>query len=42
MLFKGNPPEILYKTVGYENTEMIYRVYGKYIKGEKISKNLII
>jgi hypothetical protein len=38
----GNRPEVLYKVVGHKNTEMIYRVYGKFIKGEKIGKQLIV
>lgn len=42
MLLKGNRPEVLYKMVGHKNTEMIYRVYGKFIEGETIGQKLII
>ena len=42
MLMVGNRPEVLYKVVGHQNTEMIYRVYGKFIKGEKTGKQLIV
>ena len=42
MLMKGNKPETLYHMVGHTNTEMIYRVYGKFIKGEIPGKKLIL
>ena len=38
----SNRPEILYKMVGHKNTEMIYKVYGKYIAGETKGKLLKI
>jgi len=41
MLLVGNKPEVLYKMVGHKNTEMIYRIYGKFIAGEKTGKLLI-
>jgi len=41
MLSRGNKPEVLYKMVGHTNTEMIYKVYGKFIAGEQIGKLLI-
>lgn len=41
MLSLGNRPEILYKMVGHENTEMIYKVYGKFINENKIGKLLL-
>lgn len=42
MLMMGNRPEILYSMVGHQNTEMIYKIYGKFIKGETKGKKLIV
>jgi integrase len=42
MLMMGNRPEVLYKIVGHQNTEMIYKVYGKFIKGENQQKKLLV
>ena len=42
MLMMGNRPEILYKMVGHNNTEMIYKVYGKFIEGESQQKKLLV
>ncbi|MBP9742344.1 MAG: tyrosine-type recombinase/integrase [Burkholderiales bacterium] len=42
MLMMGNRPEVLYRMVGHENTKTIYEVYGKFIKGEKLGKKLIV
>jgi integrase len=42
MLMMGNRPEVLYKIVGHQNTEMIYKIYGKFIKGENHNKLLVI
>lgn len=42
MLMIGNRPEVLYRMVGHENTKMIYEVYGKFIKSEKIGKKFIV
>ena len=41
MLSLGNRPEVLYKMVGHENTEMIYKIYGKFINENKSGKILI-
>ena len=41
MLSLGNRPEVLYKIVGHKNTEMIYKVYGKFIAENKNQKVLI-
>lgn len=41
MLSLGNRPEVLYKMVGHENTEMIYKVYGKFIDESKQGKILL-
>lgn len=32
MLLLGNSPMIIYRIVGHENAEMIYKTYGKFIK----------
>lgn len=42
MLSIGNRPEVLYKIVGHLNTEMIYRVYGKFIHDTTIKKRLVV
>lgn len=40
MLMLGNSPMVIYRLVGHENAEMIYKTYGKFIKQEGNKKLL--